>query len=444
MRVIKVLKSRRYAVTFIILITLSLVLATLVPQRARMSEAEWFRFRARFPEVAEFIHLTGLDHIYTTWWFLIIVGLFSLNIGLNLSERVGVALKQQRNNRPLGPEQIKRLSLHNILAVSEDMEQTVQRAVKVLRRFHYRVKLSPGGIYAYKGKIGYWWVPLFHGGLLTVIAGVLISGLFRFSGTFEISEGQIFYGREDEFISKAYGASGYRPEFDFSLRLKKFRVQYWDDKHPRLYQSIMEVLPREGEAFTKEVEMNKPLRYKGFSFYQTKYYGYSAYFSLVDKRGMERTTGYVNFPYRERYNKEVLKQDFVVPGTKVQAILELMPYNPASVKIDIREGLRKIWSGTLNEGDGVEIGDFWLRFNRVLYWTGIYVSKDPGVGVVYSGFVLIVLSTMGMVFVIPRIVWIAFGNGKLYIGAHAYRNKEFIEEEFRRIIDELKGAFYGY
>lgn len=436
MKIIDTLRSRRYAVTFIILIIASFVLATVIPQRTRMSEAEWFRLRSNYPEFIEIISFTGLDHVYTSWWFLAIVVLFSINISLNLSDRIRTSWRQFQDIRPLGPSEIKTLPLNAVISLSGDKDQFFKEAESRLKDFRYRIKRHNQGLTAQKARIGYFWIPLFHGSILIVLCGVLISGLFRFSSTLELSEGQEFHGREEEFINRWYGILKYRPEMNFSIRLNRFNVEYWDKGHPKLYQSLIEVNDREKKGFTKAVEMNEPLRYRGYSFYQTRYWGYSALFGLLRNNAQE-LTGYVNLPYKERYDNVVLKQDFLIPETGLRVFLD---YEPAVkiLTIEIKDGLKTVVNGILKEGDYIKLNDHTLRLHRIVKWTGLYISYDPGVIVVYTGFALMVLSSLGMVFLYPKRLWLSFEDNTLLIGGDAGRRREEFREEFVKIVEALK------
>lgn len=440
MRVIKTLRSRRYAVTFIILIIISLVLATTIPQRNRVSEAEWFHFRSNYPELVKIIKTTGLDHIYTTWWFLTIVGLFSLNIGLNLSERVRFSFRQFHDERQIGASQIETMPLKSRISTTRINGSIWEQVEDILKGFRYRVKRYADGLFATKGRIGYWWVPMFHGGLLIILLGVLVSGVFRFSATFEISEGQQFHGRDEDFLNRWYGLVKHRPKMDFILTLKKYRVEYWDVKRPKLYQSIIEIKDKDGIVFTRVVEMNKPLRYRGYSFYQTKYWGYSALFGLMKRNGHDEERGYVNLPYQADYSGKTLKQDFIIPGPGFQAFLEYEPSESGIISMEIKDGLKTVYTGRLKKEETVELNDRRLKFYGIVKWTGMYVSSDPGVVVVYIGFALLVLSSLGMVFIYPRKLWVGVNGDSVIIGADTGRRREEFRGEFEKIVNRLKGV----
>ena len=71
----------------------------------------------------------------------------------------------------------------------------------------------------------------------------------------------------------------------FLLRLKDFTAEWYPNTEvARSYKSLVEVVPPGGAGASREVliSMNKPLRYKNFTLYQSSY--------AVDKAGRESST----------------------------------------------------------------------------------------------------------------------------------------------------------
>ncbi len=102
----------------------------------------------------------------------------------------------------------------------------------------------------------------------------------------------ILYGGEDDPVKITKGGAEYflqlrRKNFPlpFLLRLKDFTVEWYPNTEvARSYKSLVEVVPPGGAGGSREVliSMNKPLRYKNFTLYQSSY--------AVDKAGRESST----------------------------------------------------------------------------------------------------------------------------------------------------------
>lgn len=102
----------------------------------------------------------------------------------------------------------------------------------------------------------------------------------------------ILYGGEDGPLKVTKGGQDYflqlrRKHFPvpFLLRLKDFTVEWYPNTElARTYKSLVEIIPPGGAGGSREVliSMNKPLRYKNFTLYQSSY--------SVDKLGRESST----------------------------------------------------------------------------------------------------------------------------------------------------------
>ena len=435
-----VLRSRSLATAFILLIAISLILSTVIPQWNWEESREYFYLHTSYPwvmkELTWLIALIGLEHVYTTWWFLSIVLIFSLNIALNSYERINVKIKQFKDHKPMLPDEIARLKIHKIIPTNKNAEELKEKIKHTLKHKGYKIKAYDNGLIASKHTVGLLGVPLLHLSMLVILIGVLITNLTGFKGHIELSEGQVFPTGEPKFLGPSYGSLHLNPQFDFQIRLKSFNVTYWNKAHPRLYKSIVEVYKNGTLLFSKDVEMNKPLKLEGFNFYQTKYYGYSAYFGLVDTATGYETAGYVNFPYKENAIG-ALTQQFTIPVLGYLSILSVNVSNPDRLSIEILEGGKNLHYNNIKKGDVISLGDFELVFHNMVKWTGFYVSRDYGVSVVFTGFFLLVLSILGFVFIMPKRLWLAYENEKLFIGAKVY-SRLTTEHTYKQDMENIK------
>lgn len=438
MKILSRFRSRRYAVTLILLLTLSLVLATVIPQESRMSEVEEFRLRVNYPGFAEFISYTGLNSVYTSWWFLLIVLLTTLNLSFNLRERVRIAKRQFTDITPVEAGEAEGMQFHHAFSSSAEDTDRNGRISRFFSGQGYRVREFEGGLSAVKGWFGHWNVPLFHGSLLIILTGILISSLTKFNGTFEISEGQMFRPDDSSFINRSDGLLGIDTGFDFSLFLRKFTLEYWNSEQPRLYQSRVEVHRNGNVLLSRDVEMNEPLEYNGFYFYQTKYHGYSALLTVSGKDGGRRQSGYVNFPFRSHYSG-ILEQDFRIPMSGLMAKLRLDVNRPDLLVATVSDKKGPRWEGIIPEGSGIDLGEYVLELKSIVRWTGMYVSRDYAVPVVYSGFALLVISVFSMIFIVPRKISVLYHDDRVIVGVRVSRDREAFREEFEKIIGKMDG-----
>ena len=82
---------------------------------------------------------------------------------------------------------------------------------------------------------------------------------------------------------RAVDGSGALVELDFDVTLHKFIMESYDDGSPRRFASDVTVAPREGGGeVSGTVEVNKPLRYRGWKIYQHDYDAAEGRYSVLE------------------------------------------------------------------------------------------------------------------------------------------------------------------
>ena len=115
-------------------------------------------------------------------------------------------------------------------------------------------------------------------------------GLFTVRGAGPLEVSVLLYGGETEPAKITSGGKTYfmqlrRKRFPtpFILRLKDFTVEWYPNTEiARSYKSLVEITPAGGGSREVLISMNKPLRYKNFTVYQSSY--------SVDRFGRESST----------------------------------------------------------------------------------------------------------------------------------------------------------
>jgi len=102
----------------------------------------------------------------------------------------------------------------------------------------------------------------------TVHLGFTLVLFGAFFGAPDCTEANIVV-RRDDYSHYATGSDGLRISLDFNLRLRDFRIDYYDDLcSPKQYTSTIEI---EGDGECREVRVNHPCLYKGWLIYQSDY-----------------------------------------------------------------------------------------------------------------------------------------------------------------------------
>lgn len=115
-----------------------------------------------------------------------------------------------------------------------------------------------------------------HLGLLIILAGALVTGILGEKGFMLIYEKH----NQDTYID----ADNKFKTLDFKIYLDDFSIDYYDDAKKQArsdapagagfikdFRSKVVILERDKEILKETIEVNRPLKYKGYSFYQASY-----------------------------------------------------------------------------------------------------------------------------------------------------------------------------
>ncbi len=296
-------------------------------------------------------------------------------------------------------------------------------------------------LFSEKGKFSRLGVYITHLSLLIIMVGGLAGSLYGFKGHVEILEGetvsQIFLRTKDEEVSKP---------IDFSVRCDDFNITYYDipgrkERYVREYTSALTILEDGKEVLKRTVQVNHPLHYKGLAFYQ------SSYGALHDVT--------LGVQWKNKKGKELLK---AVEGDTVS-----IPYSDSRIQL-----LRYV-PQVHNFGEGVQLvllrpnqapqtfwvlkdfpkfdpqsnNDFILTFEGVISkeYTGLQVTKDPGVWIVWVGSGLLIFGLIVSFFFSHQKVWIRIpkSSGKeIILAGSTNKNKVGFEKTIGLLIEGVR------
>jgi len=116
-----------------------------------------------------------------------------------------------------------------------------------------------------KWRIGF---ALTHASLLLILAGALMTAVFKIEGRLPIWEGQ-----SSNVVYRDGGGGDVAPyELPFQVRLDSFEIDtYPGTRRPAMFRSRVVVIGSGGAEHPAVIEMNRPLSYGGYSFFQSSY-----------------------------------------------------------------------------------------------------------------------------------------------------------------------------
>ena len=346
----------RFAISLLVYICLASLVGTVVPQ-GRTPNAYIDQFGPFWFEVLDKF---SIWHIYNNWWFLVTMAFLVVSTSLCLARNAPKMLKEANSFR----EQIRSTSLRSFhhrveLETARDVPNSSGSVQAWLKKQGYVLRLRTEGdavlIAAKKGsgnRLGYIFA---HAAIVIICVGGLLDSelpvrlqIWLFGKT-PIVENMLIadvpaQGRLS-LRNPSYRANVLVPEggardtavvnvddgalvqpLPFSLKLKKFIVDYYSTGMPSRFASEVEVTdPDTGKSFDATIEVNEPLHFKGVTVYQSSFDDGGSEVELVGYSLTGEKIVELDLKARVGQSSDI---KFAGPGKEVKAdITKLRPIN---------------------------------------------------------------------------------------------------------------------
>lgn len=442
------LSSVKLAIFLLIIITLASMLGTFIPQQR--SPAEYI---ARYGQQADLLNRLQLTKLYQSWWFIFILLFFSLNIIVCTLKRLAPKLKRVfRPKLIIEEKEVAVLKIKEKLRKNMSMNRAREELKRELSARHYRVKETERGqkafLLARKKTFGWFGADTVHLGLLIIIVGGIISGWSGFKKDLTF--------RERDVLDV--------PRADFKLRLDQFKTEYYPNGAVKDWKSTLTVLEDGKPVQNKVVEVNHPLSYKGYVFYQSSYgwnWRDTSLELLVKKRKdpsfiktIEIKVGEKVTMPGENIDVSVLNfiPDFVINEKNQVVTRSMEPNNPAAFIEGWQED-EKTFSGWIfakfpdfNRIHSTKETDlsFQLQDFRANQFSVIQASKDPGANFIWVGCAFLMIGLL-FTFYWPtreiRVILEKIDNKtEIIAGGVASKSKDAFQSEFEKFISSIRRA----
>lgn len=433
------LTSIKLAIGLLIALALIAVIGTLIPQNQNpLIYVERYGLAG-----AQIIQFLQFDRLYSSWYFVGLLVLLVINTVCCAIKRFRVSWEMVR--KPVEPrlaDEIAKLPTH---AKLERADGGLERLKELLERRRYRVQQTGAQLTAYKHLWGRLGVDLLHVSLLVVLIGGIVGALLGFE-TFQVAhKGEVFH--------VARGG--------FDVRVDDlWTTSYSDSPQIKDWYTKLTVIDNGQEVFTKTIEVNDPLTYKGITLYQssfgTDWLGGAQLTIRVERAQPDGTslplgefTAKVGEEFTiddegRRVKISAFFPDFMIGEDRRPANRSGRLNNPA-VFLEIFKGDQREFA-TWTFAQFPEFQHEFTQQNPYRFFvtgmvapefTGLQIAANPGIPLIYTGFILMMLGLFMNFYFPPRRIWAAYQEGKLYVGGLGREPREF-EPELDEIVEELR------
>jgi cytochrome c biogenesis protein len=446
--------------TVVVLLSLAIlsIIGTLVPQN--QSPADYFQ--AFGPFLYQIMAILDIFDMYHSWWFQCLILILVINIVICSIDRLQSTWKIIFVKTPVfNLERFRQRKERRRLDMASPLERLQPVFEKrIARSFRYcrTVPVEKGiAITAEKGRWTRLGVYGVHLSIVILLVGALLGSLRGFEGFVNIPEGE-------QVNVIQLRSSPARLTLPFTIRCDDFDVTFYaGGRRPKEFRSSLTILENGQPVLKKDIIVNDPLRYRGINIFQSSY-------GQMDPATSNRdfhldASGEIELHFQSAASGMIYTQTvtlgtaveipeglgrFVVERYEQAADFKGMDVGPSLVGTLTPKGgapetillpLNFPKFDTMRRGAVIVSVGKSAAPRETRYYTGLQVTKDPGVGVVYLGFIILIAGCAVTFFMSHQRLVVEVqptaGGVVVMVSGTANKNKFGFQQKVQRITDQL-------
>ncbi len=395
-----------------------------------------------------FLEFLGLTDIYIAPITLALWVVFFLNLIMVMSKRIPSVWRRCAGREvPAGVDAVK--GGMNYETIEGGGMEDVEAALKGKG---YKIFSEGGAFRAIRNRLSPLATLLFHLSFLLLLVGGVTSFYTKFRGEVRVAVGETFVGEYGKFDRPKIGGI---PRASFSV--ESIEPTYFEGRLPGRMDVVLNT-----EEGRKLIGINRPYK-KGRLSFVIKGINVAPRFVIRDKGGNEVDASYFKLEvldggedafsmagydfrtffytdYREGFKREdvdVIQELSKAPMTLKTQQKEIV--NPAFYVAVFKDG-KLLGTKTIAMDEPMEFDGMRLYFTDLIYWLKFLAVKEHGLGIVYTGFALIILALIIRFVFYRRDIMGVFEGGRLHISGRSEHFPSLFEDEFSAITDRIKGG----
>ena len=415
------LADLRFAIFILLLIALFSIIGTVIEQDQPIEI-----YKQNYPLLNpifgflswDLIIKLGLDHVYKTWWFISLIIIFGTSL---LTCTILQQLPSLKIARRCQFFRIKK-QFKKLRNYYELNNPNVNQLLFKIQAKQYSIFQQKNIIYCYKGLIGRITPIIVHFSMIIILVGSIYGSLTGFNAQEIIPKTEIFH------IQNILSTGQLTKIPNISTRVNDFWITYTNKTTINQFYSDISILNNSGSEINRQtILVNYPETYKNTFFYQTDW-------NLVGLRlNINSLNQTIQYPLVSPFNKpEKLWVSWIPTSTMFE--------DGATIVFNSLQGF-----GLVYNKFGSYLGNWELNENLQSYSliklvdiissTGLQIKMDPGIPLVYTGFGLLMISTI-VSYITYSQIWIVKKNNNIFIGGNTSRAKFEFELEFFDLVQE--------
>ena len=357
----------------------------------------------------------GFDHIYKTWWFITLILLFGVSLltctllqqfpSLKIARRCQFFRTTQQFCRLNISTNLKHLLFSQLFFKIQEKDYSIFQQKNIL--------------YCYKGLVGRIAPIIVHFSMIIILIGAIFGSISGFKAQEIVPKTETFH------IQNVLNNGQFTIIPKLSIRVNDFWITYTKQTTITQFYSNISFLNVDGnEIQRKTIFVNSPAKYKGIDYYQTDW-------NLIGLRVKLKNSSIFQYPFINLPNsQEKIWLTWISTSEQLDNGLTLL--------IDNLQGYCSVYNkvgnfiGNLELNENLKLGNSLILID-ILSSTGLQIKADPGITLIYLGFLFLMLSTL-ISYITYSQIWIVQDKQKIFIGGNTTRATFEFELEFLKLV----------
>ncbi|KMT00492.1 hypothetical protein BVRB_9g217910 [Beta vulgaris subsp. vulgaris] len=370
----------------------------------------------------------GFDHMFSSPIFLGTLGLLAASLmACTYTTQIPLVKVARRWNFLKSAEAICKQEFSEKLP-----RASVQDLGVVLMGGGYEVFSKGPYLYAFKGLAGRFAPIGVHLAMILIMIGATLSATGSFRGSVNVPQGLNFV------VGDVLNPSGFLSNpteaFNTEIHVNRFSMDYYESGEVSQFHSDLSLFDLNGkEVMRKTISVNDPLRYGGFTIYQTDW-GFSA---LQVLRNGEGPFNLAMAPLKLNGDKKLYGTFLPVGNDDSENVkgISMLARDLQSIVLYDQEG-KFVGIRRPNSNLPIDIDGNKIVILDAIGTTGLELKIDPGVPIVYAGFGALMLTTC-ISYLSHAQIWALQDGTTVVIGGKTNRAKGEFPDEMNRLLDRV-------
>lgn len=279
--------SVKVGVWIIVILVVASAIGTLFPQEMYIPPGETASsyYKEQYGSIGELYYKLGFHNLYSSWWYIILLAALATSIIIASIDRFFPLYRSLKNQRVIRHDSfLKRQRIFGVTKTAKS-DKVLTKAKEELEKKRYHVKEENGNLFAEKNRFSRWGAYVNHVGLIIFLIGAMLR---YFPGMYvdefiQLRDGETkavpgtngeYYITNNEFIVELYDEED--DKYQSAIQRTKDGVVVKNyQTNATLYKRVGEAIPGQEPKLKKvqdyPIRVNQPLKFDGFSLYQTSY-----------------------------------------------------------------------------------------------------------------------------------------------------------------------------